>query len=458
MTIQQAGDGVGWTIRPEEFVTAAAEKGVSIMGLNCCAPWDAEEFLSQARKLQPVIDEKVSLSVMPNAGGFQRIGNRYMTRVNPEFMGRMARTLAQSGVRLIGGCCEVHPEHVREMHNYIRGFQAEARSSVNARQIQEQVSIGDEEKRRNGRFSRKLKDEEFAVSVEILPSRGTDEAVLERKIQFVRELSESGFADALDVTDGSRGIPLIPPGDFISIIREKLSWSPENGDQLEFIPHFTCRDLNIMGLQSRLVGLHLRRIHNVLFITGDPPKMSPTYPRSTAVFDANSMAMIGYTHSFLNAGLDFGGQLLGRSGEVRTRFTIGTGFEPEALDRAREIDKLNQKIEAGADYVFTQPVFRYEALDQLEPFRQQIPILAGVMILANLDHAVRVGQVPGVVIPAGFLDRLARFEDTGDQAKLGREIAIEQVEWVKSQGWSGLYLMSPASHRPVVEVLRDGLH
>jgi homocysteine S-methyltransferase len=310
---------------------------------------------------------------------------------------------------------------------------------------------------KNGPLSKKLKEGRFAVSVEMLPARGTAPSVLEKKIHFVAELANSGLADALDVTDGSRGISLIPPGDFVEVIRGKLGWTAETGDQLEFIPHFTGRDLNVMGIQSRLIGYHARRIHNVLFVTGDPPKMSPTYPRSTAVFDFDSTAMIGYTHSALNAGVDFGGQLLGRGCDPRTHFTIGTGFEPEALDTEKEIKKLQQKLEAGADYIMTQPVFHPRPLDKLEAFRSQIPILVGVMIIANLEQARRVSQVPGVVIPETIFRKLGQFDEPADQAKLAIEIAIEQVAQVKIQEWAGLYLMSPASHEPVLRVLEAGL-
>ncbi|MFA6111822.1 MAG: methylenetetrahydrofolate reductase, partial [Candidatus Latescibacterota bacterium] len=313
--------------------------------------------------------------------------------------------------------------------------------------------ISDEVKRTNGPLSRKLKDGGFAVSVELLPPRGT--GGLKGKLAFVEALAASGLADAVDLTDGSRGIPLMPPGDFIGVIRSRLGWS--GGDRLELIPHFTTRDLNVMGLQSRLVGYWARNIHNVLFVTGDPPKMSPTYPRSTAVFDLDSVAMIRYAHACLNAGVDFGGQPLGPQADPRTRFTVGSGFEPEALDLARELDRLERKLEAGADYVMTQPAFRPEPLEALDRFRGRAAFLVGVLVLTGLAHAQRMAQVPGVIVPAAILDRLARYPDPEDQAKEGRQLAVEQIHRVRQEGWAGLYLMSPASHQPVLEVLIGGL-
>jgi homocysteine S-methyltransferase len=440
---------------PADFLTRMAAHGVAVAGVNCCAPWDATAFVEVACQAAPVRAGALELVVMPNAGGFQRIGNRLMTSVNPEFVGKLARQFRDRGVRLIGGCCEMHPPHIAEMHNYLHARQAGGRVvSVAAAAAAARPPAGAAEKRDNGAFSRKVLDRQFAVSVELLPPRGTDDKPYQAKIDFVARLAASGLADALDITDGSRGIPLLPPGDFIHLLRQRLGWTAATGDGLELIPHFTARDLNIMGIQSRLVGYHVHRVRNVIFITGDPPKMSPTYPRSTAVFDVDSVAMIKFTHACLNAGVDFGGAPLGKQADPRTRFTIGTGFEPEALDAARERDRLRQKIDNGADYIMTQPAFHAGPLAALEPFRDQCRILVGVMILAGLEHARRVSQVPGVVLPASVLERLAKFEKPEDQAKAGQEIAAEQVRWVAREGWAGLYLMSPASTAGVIDVLQ----
>jgi methionine synthase / methylenetetrahydrofolate reductase(NADPH) len=428
---------------PLDFVKRMKEKGAALAGVNCCAPWDAGVFVDAAQ------GAALPLVVMPNAGGFQRIGNRFMTSVNPEFVGKMARSFLDRGVRLIGGCCEMHPPHIREMHNYLRSRQAGTTVDVEVKSNRQPV--GDVKKSKNGPFSQKLKAGKFVVSVEMLPPRGTDEKLYTGKVEFIRQLAESGLADAVDFTDGSRGIPLMPPGDFIHLVRSRI------GDRLEWIPHFTGRDLNLMGIQSRLIGFHANKIHNVLFITGDPPKMSPTYPRSTAVFDLDSVALARLTHTCLNAGVDFGGAPLGKQADPRTHFTIGTGFEPEALDPKREIDRLHKKIDSGADYIMTQPAFHHEPLRALEPFRNRCPILVGVMILSSHEQAQRLAQVPGVVLPDEILHRLSSVSTPADQAKVGREIAIEQIRWIVREGWRGLYLMSPAGTAGVIETLTAGL-
>lgn len=440
---------------PAALVAGAAERGVQLVGANCCAPWELTAFLDAVQDLPAVREGRVLLTGMPNAGGFQRIGHRYMTHVNPEFMGRFARTLAERGVALVGGCCEVHPLHLAEMHNYLHGRRQGAQVQVAAAAAR--APAGPAEKAANGPFSRKILAGHFAVSVELLPARGTAPKTLQGKVDFAAQLAASGLADALDLTDGSRGIPLMPPGDFIGVLRERLGWTAESGDPLELIPHFTTRDLNLMALQSRLIGYHARRIHNVLFVTGDPPKMSPAYPRSTAVFDCDSAAMIRYAQTCLNAGVDFGGEPLGRHPDPRTHFTVGSGYEPEALDQDRERQKLERKLDAGADYIMTQPAFRTEPLRALDPYRHRAAFLVGVMVLSSLDQARRLGQVPGVVVPEAVFQRLGAFSTPEDQARVGAELAAEQVRWIRAEGWSGLYLMSPGAHQPVLGVLQAGL-
>ena len=447
-------DGLDWN--PESLLASADAHGVAVVGVNCLAPWDATAFLDIALETEPVRAGRVHISAMPNAGGFRRIGQRFMNHVNPEFMGRLSRTYAQKGVGLIGGCCEVHPRHIVEMSSYLRSETAGSGGGV-AVASPALPPIGDAEKRLNGPFSRKLMDGDFAVSVELLPPRGTAPRTLQSKIDFIVEMAELGLADAIDITDGSRGIPLMLPGDFISLARARLGLAEGDADPVELIPHFTTRDSNLMGLQARLIGLHARGIHNLVIITGDPPKMSPTYPRSSAVFDLDSTALISHIHHNLNAGVDFGGAPLGRHKDPRTRFTIGTGFEPEALNKKRELERLKVKIDAGADYIFTQPVFRPEALSQLDTARQNVAILPGVMLLAGLDHARRMADAPGIVIPDAVFERLGRFDDPEDQAKEGRELVAEQLRQVKSDGWAGAYVMATASHEHISDVLQAGL-
>lgn len=452
------GDMHRWPIEPAEFVSMAANAGASVAGINCVAPWAAAAFVDEAISSPAAASGKILLSAMPNAGGFERIGHRFLTRANAEYMGALARQLGDSGASLVGGCCEVHPEHLREMSAYLKSRNATPETTYRAGTITEAsndpaiLNARNDERSANGEFSRKILSGEFAISVEMVSPSGVDSKALELRAKMVARIVEGGLADAVDVTDGSRGIPLIPPGDLIALIRRQLGWHER--DELEFIAHFTGRDLNTLALQSRLMGYHWLGIRSVLFVTGDPPKMSPTYPRASAVFDMNSTQMIRATAELLNQGRDFGGNPLTGGPGSATSFTIGTGFEPEAINIQRELTRLQAKIDAGADYVMTQPVFDMESLRLAESLRNSVRVLPGVMVLRSADHAKRIAQVPGVNLPNRILDEMTRFENPGDQAKAGMDLAIAQAHSYRSDGWGGIYLMSPASLGAAVSVLK----
>ncbi len=457
------GETPNWPIAPAEFIDMAARAGASVAGINCVAPWAAAAFVNEAKTASAVASGKILLSAMPNAGGFERVGHRFLARANPEYMGTLARQLGESGASLVGGCCEVHPEHIREMSAYQKSRSSSLAPVVPRVSVSSSASgaglktagavrDGSDRRRANGEFSRKLFDGEFVISVEVVAPAGTEPKALDLRAKMVSQLVEEGLADAVDITDGSRGIPLVPPGDLVELIRQKLDWHA--GDKLEFIAHFTGRDLNTLAVQSRLMGYHWRGIRNMLFITGDPPKMSPTYPRSTAVFDMDSVQMIRATTGQLNQGRDFGGNPIGGEFATGGGFTVGTGFEPEAINAQRELDRLQAKIDAGADYVMTQPVFDSASLSAIGPLRDSIAVLPGVMVLRSAGHARRIAQVPGVNLPAGVLDELDRFDSPADQAKVGLDLAVTQARSYKSDGWSGLYLMSPASMGAAITVLK----
>ena len=162
--------------------------------------------------------------------------------------------------------------------------------------------------------------------------------------------------------------------------------------------------------------------------------MSPTYLRSTAVFDLDSTTLIRNVYGLLNAGLDFGGQPLSRSAQPNTSFTIGSGYEPEAPNPEHELEKLRRKIDNGVDYIFTQPVFDESALDKIEPFRQDVPIMPGVLVLNGLDHARRMALTPGIRIPEFVFSRLERFDQPADQVKEARSLAADRFRQSSAPG------------------------
>ncbi|MBT4125490.1 MAG: hypothetical protein HOJ22_01075 [Chloroflexi bacterium] len=448
------GEHQSWPVEPAEFVEQASRAGAAVVGINCVAPWAAVAFVDSAKHSPVVESGDVLLSAMPNAGGFERIGHRFLARANPEYMGILARQLGDSGAALVGGCCEVHPEHIREMSAYLKSRTSSIGSVGHDRSTAKKTGTfgAIDNRRANGEFSRKILDGDFAISVEMVAPTGADSKALDLRARMVRELVDEKLADAVDITDGSRGLPLVPPGDLVELIRSRLGW--HDSDELEFIAHFAGRDLNTLAVQSRLMGYQLRGIRNVLFITGDPPKMSPTYPRSTAVFDMNSIQMIRSTAGQLNSGRDFGGNPLGGELESGTKFTIGTGFEPEAINMVLEIERLEAKIDAGADYVMTQPVFDTSAMSAIERFRDSIAVLPGVMVLRSKAHAERIAHVPGVNLPRSVIESFSKYNSKDDQAKVGLDLAVEQAHSYRSEGWAGIYLMSPASLGAAKQVLK----
>ena len=441
-----------WDLDPLKFVEETAKLGACVVGVNCCAPSVAHSFLQATREIERVVENEIHISLMPNAGDFQRIGHRYLTGINPESMGKFARRSMIGGAKLIGGCCDVHPEHIHEMHNYLRA-DSPSKIFIPKPNDSRTEAIADSVRSKNGTFSKKIFSGEFAVSVELLPSRGT--GGIKSRLNFIKSLIESRLSDAIDITDGSRGVSLMAPTDFIQLIRRRLNWS--NDDPIELIPHFTMRDLNSLAIQSRLVGMWANDVHNVLLISGDPPKMAPTYPRSSAVFDLDSKSVIYYVKNNLNRGIDFGGYKLGLQKNPQTKFTVGSGFEPEALNMQRELEKLRGKIDAGVDYIMTQPTFNKKVTDLLQSFRNRSSFLIGVMILNGLEHAKRMASVPGVVIPIEVFSKITHYDKIEDQKKVGAEIASEQIRWAQAEGWAGIYLMSPASHEKIIQVLDEGL-
>ncbi|MEE3233170.1 MAG: homocysteine S-methyltransferase family protein [Candidatus Latescibacterota bacterium] len=451
MSLRKKSNG-DWSQDPIHLVNETAKLGACVVGVNCCSPSEANSFLETTNQIDSVIKNKIHLSVMPNGGDFKRIGHRYLTGVNPEFMGKFARQAVIKGTRLVGGCCDVHPEHIHEMQNYLRANDT-SRIFLTKPHDPKTEAISDSLRSKNGAFSKKIISNEFAVSVELLPSRGT--GGIKSRLNFIKSLVDSGLADAIDLTDGSRGISLMAPTDFIQVIRRRLNWN--SNDQIELIPHFTMRDLNSLAIQSRLIGMWANDVHNVLLISGDPPKMSPTYPRSSAVFDLDSTSVIHYVKNNLNMGIDFGGHKLGTHKNPRTKFTVGSGFEPEAADIQKELEKLERKIDAGVDYIMTQPTFNQTVTETLQAFRNQSSFLIGVIVLNGLEHAKRMAAVPGVVIPDNVLSKIARYDNIEDQKEAGAEIASKQIRWAREEGWSGTYLMSPASHDKIIQVLSNGI-
>jgi homocysteine S-methyltransferase len=325
-----------------------------------------------------------------------------------------AKRFIEAGVRIVGGCCGTTPDHIKAIRGAVRAAAPTRRSTIvvtapapAALQVTP-VPVGE-----RSRLSRAVGDGKFVVSVEMLPPRGHD---LAKTLAGARMLREAGV-DAINIPDGPRASARMSPMAMAVRLEREIG--------IETIIHYCCRDRNLLGMQSDLLGAHTLGLRNVLIITGDPPKLGD-YPDATAVFDVDSIGLTNMV-TRLNTGLDVGGNAIGDP----TGFYVGCGVNPGSPDLDREIARFEWKVDAGAQFCVTQPVFDVEALirflDRVRGVR--IPMIAGVWPLASYRNAEFMNnEVPGVSVPDVILERMRRA-DTKDRARIeGVAIAREALQ------------------------------
>ncbi len=394
---------------PEVVADALDRWGADVIGLNCSV--GPAKLLEAIERIEGRTDRP--LSVQPNAGLPREVDGRKIYLSSPDYFGTYARRLAQAGVRFIGGCCGSTPEHIAKMHDALRAT-APGRAVVVQRapeQAPPDVAVVPLAER--SRLAARIAAGQFVTSVEIVPPRGCDPA---RMLEGVRILRDAGV-DAVNVPDGPRAQSRM------GAIATALLIEREG---IEAVVHYTCRDRNLLGMMSDLLGAAALGLHNLLLVTGDPPKMGP-YPSATAVFDIDSIGLTNMV-TRLNMGLDIGGNPIGPP----TSFLVGVGVNPGAVDLDQELRRLEWKVEAGAQFAITQPVFDP---GQLESFLERIeglriPVVAGIWPLVSLRNAeFMANEVPGVIVPPGLIERM---KQDGREAQLheGLAIAREMLERV----------------------------
>lgn len=383
------------------------------LGLNCGT--GAEGMLSALEKLIPMTNYPVI--AQPNAGMPKSVDNRMIYMCSPEYLTTYALRYVNLGVRGVGGCCGIGPDHIRDIARSVRPL---AKTHVSHKlaeikpeeQLLEPVPID-----RKSKLAAKIARGEWVTTVEITPPRGFDlAATIERAIQC----RESGI-DAINIPDGPRASSRISPIITAIELQEKAG--------IEVILHCCCRDKNIIGMQADLLGCACKKVNNILFITGDPPKLGD-YPFASAVFDVDSVGILKI-QSRLNRGIDIGGKSIG----APTAIFAGAGADPNALDMNRELRRLREKVEAGAEYIITQPVFAVEPLlrfiDNIKDLK--IPVIAGIWPLASYRNAEFMkNEVPGVVVPDELMERMAKADTRESQRLEGIEIARECVAGIRS--------------------------
>jgi methionine synthase I (cobalamin-dependent)/5,10-methylenetetrahydrofolate reductase len=395
------------------------EAGADVIGLNCSV--GPALILKAIQKMAKLTNRP--LSAMPNAGLPREIEGRKIYMASPDYLAKYARRLIQAGARFVGGCCGTTPDHIRAMAAQVRALQP-GRHSVVVDAVRE---VERREKRpgvepvpaaERSRLGRKVTAGELVTSVEILPAKGCDPSgVLEK----VRALKAAGV-DAVNVPDGPRAMMRMGVLASCAIIEREVG--------LETIPHYCCRDRNLLGMMSDLLGAHALGLRNLLIITGDPPKHGP-YPDSTAVFDIDSVGLTNLVRK-LNEGLDLSDNSLGSA----TSFFHGVGVNHASVDPDYEIHHFEWKVDAGAQFAVTQPVFDAQTflafLEKIDHVR--IPIIAAVWPLVSHRNAeFMANEVPGVVVPDTVLSRMQRASERGKDAAMdeGLTIAREMVTAVE---------------------------
>src|SRR5438309_2080913 len=384
--------------------------------------------LEAVEKLVKATDRPIS--AVPNAGLPKDVGDRKIYLASPEYMASYARRMIEAGARIVGGCCGTTPEHIKKIRDYVASVVPRHQPAVVSRETVT-APAGVEEVPLSARscWGAKLARGELVTSVEIVPPRGVDPTPM---LEQCRALKAAGV-DAVNVPDGPRAQSRM------GVLPSAILIQKEVG--IETVIHYCCRDRNLLGMLSDILGAHAAGLRNILIITGDPPKMGP-YPEATAVFDIDSIGLTNLVFR-LNHGLDPGNNPIG----APTQWAIGVGVNPGAVDLDRELSRFAWKVDAGAEFAVTQPVFDPAQLaaflKRVEQFR--IPIVAGIWPLLSLRNAeFLANEVPGVSVPDAVLARMRQAQEKGKEAALaeGVKIAREMFEQVKG-GVQGVQVSAP---------------
>lgn len=408
MTLEDDGNSLEG-VAPEVFGPRLSSLPVDAVGVNCSVGPAA--MLEAVERLVEVAAKPIA--AQPNAGKPRNVDNRNLYLCSPEYMATFASRFIQAGARIVGGCCGTTPEHLKAIRRAVRAVEPKKSRPIAVVEVPgETPEVRPVPVAERSRLAASIAAGKFVVSVEMLPPRGLD---LSKNLAGARMLHGHGI-DAINIPDGPRATARMSP--------MAMAVRLERDVGIETIIHYCCRDRNLLGMQSDLLGGHGLGLRNVLVITGDPPKLGD-YPDATAVFDVDAIGLANMVQR-LNHGKDVGGNPIGEP----TGFFFGVGANPGAPDLEREISRFEWKVAAGASFAITQPVFDVEALLRfLERIHHvRVPVLAGVWPLASYRNAEFMNnEVPGVHVPPSILERM-RGAATKEAARAeGVAIAREAV-------------------------------
>jgi len=423
MTLEDDGNSLEG-VAPEVFGPRLQSLPVQAVGVNCSVGPAA--MLEAIDRLAKVVTAPIV--AQPNAGKPRAVDNRNLYLCSPEYMAVFAKRFIEAGARIVGGCCGTTPEHLKAIRRAVRAATPARRTAIAVHATDagpaeaQPVPVAE-----RSRLARAIGEGRFVMSVEMLPPRGHD---LTKSLAGARQLHEAGI-DAINVPDGPRATARMSPMAMAVRVEREIG--------IETIIHYCCRDRNLLGMQSDLLGAHALGLRNILIITGDPPKLGD-YPDATAVFDVDSIGLMNMV-TRLNRGLDVGGNAIGEP----TAFYCGCGVNPGAPDLDRELARFEWKVDAGALFCVTQPVFDVDVLlSFLERVRHvNIPMIAGVWPLASFRNAEFMNnEVPGVNVPPSILERMRRA-DTKERAR-AEGVAIAQEALVALRPYiQGVQISAP---------------
>lgn len=425
----------------EDAMSIVVRSGPDAVGLNCTI--GPELMLECLERIVGTTD--LPIAVQPNAGFPKLIEERFFYLSSPEYFARYGRRFVEAGARIVGGCCGTTPAHINALSQALRSV---APSSFGGRTIatapSEVASAPTIPMAEKSNLGRKIAHGIPVATVELLPPRGWG---LTHILQRTREMELAGF-DAVNIPDGPRATARISP--LATAVRIH-----SESEQIEPVLHYVCRDRNLLGMQADLLGAYALGIRNLLLITGDPP-VQGDYPDATAVFDVDSIGLTNLVHR-LNQGIDVGNRKIGKP----TGFLIGVGGNPTAVSLEREVERFYWKVDAGAEYAVTQPVFDLEALfhflDATGEFN--LPVLAGIWPLQSLRNAEFLNnEVPGVSIPAPIMERMRAVAGQKEaEREEGLAIALEMAREALKRA-AGLQISAPFNRGEGARRLLQALH
>jgi homocysteine S-methyltransferase len=356
---------------------------------------------------------------------------------SPEYMASYARKFVTAGVKLVGGCCGTTPDHIREMKSALRVGQARAKTSGTQVKAEVPHAVPAMPLEERSKLGAKIARREFVTMVEIVPPKGTN---IEKELDGAKFLKSVGV-DGINIPDSPRASARMS-NQAVSVLLQQQAG-------VEAILHYTCRDRNVLCIQSDLLGAAAVGIRNLICITGDPPKMGG-YPDATAVFDVDAIGLVNIVHN-LNRGLDIGGNPIGAG----TSFVIGVGANPGVPNLDEEIRRFEYKVEAGAEYAVTQPVFDLSLLEnfirRIEHFK--IPVVAGIWPLVSARNAEFMKNELRVSVPDSILERMSRAPNPEAARHEGVAIAREMLIAVREMVQGAQISAPQARYSSAVDVL-----